>query len=250
MARPFASRSDITQEPGSLELGESSLHENIVSQLRDLLMQNELPSGSKIPEAALCERFGVSRTPMREALKALAVEGFIQLRPNRGAIVAPIDLQEIEPLFEVKGALERLIGLSVAERATPAELEKLDELHHLLGEALELDKHAEYTRLNYLFHKQLAQASGNSVLGQHYEMLQQRLWRYRFTSNENPARLHQSYAEHERIMVALRARTPLDLADRLADHSHRSGVSMIEAMSQTLANERKANKARGRSRNV
>jgi len=250
MARPFKSRSEDTGEIGPLELGESSLHQNVVSQLRDLLMQNELPSGSKIPEAALCERFNVSRTPLREALKALAVEGFIQLRPNRGAIVAPIDLQEIEPIFEVKGALERLIGVSVAASATPVELEKLDELHHLLGKAVASDNFAEYTHLNYRFHRQLALATGNLILNQHYEMLQQRLWRYRFTNNENPERLRQSYLEHEGIMVALRARTPLDLADRLADHNRRSGISMIEAMSQTLASERRTTKIRGRSRNV
>ena len=214
------------------EPGEPTLHGNLVAQLRAILMEGELPGGARIPEAELCRRFGVSRTPLREALKVMAAEGFVILRPNRGAIVAPVDPEEIGPLFEFKGALERLIGLTAAERATDADIAGLDTIHADLKAALGRDGHDDYTRLNYDFHRALAQATRNPVLIQSYEGLQQKLWRYRFIVNERHRRLEESFAEHERIIIALRARTPLDLAERLETHNRLTGLAMVEAISR------------------
>lgn len=214
------------------EPGEPTLHGNLVAQLRAILMEGELPGGARIPEAELCRRFGVSRTPLREALKVMAAEGFVILRPNRGAIVAPVDPEEIGPLFEFKGAVERLIGLTAAERATDEDIAGLDRIHADLKAALARDGHDDYTRLNYDFHRALAQATRNPVLIQSYEGLQQKLWRYRFIVNERHRRLEESFAEHERIIIALRARTPLDLAERLEAHSRLTGLAMVEAISR------------------
>ena len=173
----------------------------------------------------------VSRTPLREALKVMAAEGFVTLRPNRGAVVAPIDPGEIGPLVEFKGALERLIGLLAPERASDADIAELERLHLALKDALMRDEHASYTHLNFAFHQKLAQTTQNPVLVQSYEALQQKIWRYRFTINELSERLAQSYQEHERIMIALRARARLDLAERLEEHNRLTG----EAMSRALA---------------
>nr|WP_272213305.1 GntR family transcriptional regulator [Marinicella sp. W31]MDC2879252.1 GntR family transcriptional regulator [Marinicella sp. W31] len=118
-----------------LSPGEASLHGNLVARIRTILVDGELADGTRIPEADLCARFNVSRTPLREALKVLAAEGFVVLRPNRGAIVAPLDPAEITPLFEFKGALERLIGLTAADRATDEEIAALEEIHLALDTA-------------------------------------------------------------------------------------------------------------------
>lgn len=210
--------------------GESTLHGNLVAQLRAILMEGELAGGARIPEAELCRRFGVSRTPLREALKVLAAEGFVILRPNRGAVVAPIDQAEIGPLFEFKGALERLIGLTAADRATGEEIAALEAIHVELNTVLQIGDHDGYTRLNYTFHRGLAQATRNQVLIQSYETVQHRIWRYRFLVNEHDSRLQQSFAEHERIVIALRARTPLDLADRLEFHNRVTAQAMMEVL--------------------
>jgi DNA-binding GntR family transcriptional regulator len=207
--------------------GVSSLHGNLLAMLRAVFMAGEIPDGSRIPEAKLCLRFGVSRTPLREALKVMAAEGFVILRPNRGAIVAPIDQEEIGPLFEFKGALERLIGLTAADRATPEEIEALEAIHLKLNEALIAGRLGDYTRLNYSFHRGLAHTTRNPVLIQSYETVQQKIWRYRFLINEQDKRAQQSFAEHERILTALKARTPLDLAERLEAHSHLTGKAML-----------------------
>lgn len=231
-----------TEAPG----GEATLHGNLVAQLRAILMEGELPAGVRIPEAQLCRRFSVSRTPLREALKVMAAEGFVILRPNRGAIVAPVDPDEIVPLFEFKGALERLIGLTAAERASPEDIAALDAIHVELKDALAQGEHDDYTRLNYAFHRGLAHATRNPVLIQAYETLQQKIWRYRFIVNEHEERLQESFAEHERIVIALRARTPLDLAERLETHNRLTGDAMAGMIKR--AAEAETSKTRGKSR--
>ncbi len=230
---------DDATDPPAPTAGDSeppTLHEAVVVQLRTILLDGELPSGSRIPEAELCRRLGVSRTPLREALKVLAAEGFVTLRPNRGAIVAPVNPGLVGPLFEVKGALERLIGLCVAERATDADISELESLHEALRTALSQDERADYTRLNYAFHQRLAQATRNPVLIQSYEALQQQIWRYRFAVNELPERLEGSFQEHERIIVALRVRARLDLAERLEEHNKLTGEAMARALTVSLSN--------------
>lgn len=226
-----------------------TLHDRLIVRLRAIFLNGELPEGSRIPEVALSERFGVSRTPLREALKVMAAEGFVILRPNRGAVVAPIDPTEIAPLVEFKGALERLIGLLVPARASEADIAELERLHLDLGDALERQDHAAYTRINYTFHQRLAQATRNPVLVQNYEAVQQKIWRYRFTINELSDRLAESYAEHERIMIALRARTRLDLAERLEEHNRLTGEAMALALA-TTGGFRPSQKSRRRNRSA
>lgn len=212
----------------------SSLHDSLLADLRHLLIEGELPAGERIPEAALCRRFKVSRTPLREALKVLAAEGFVKLRPNRGAIVAPLDTSEISPIFEVKGALERLIGLTIVDRISTAELAAIDEIHAQLRQATKVGDVSLYTQLNYTFHNQLAQATQNPVLIQSYDTLQHRVWRYRFITNEFFSRIEESFNEHEDIIVALHARTPLDLAARLEEHNRRTCESILRTTSLSL----------------
>lgn len=216
----------------ALTLTPRALYVEVAEQLRQRIFRRELEPGSWIDELKIAEEFGISRTPLREALKVMAAEGFVILRPNRGAIVAPVDPEEIGPLFEFKGAVERLIGLTAAERATDEDIAGLDRIHADLKAALARDGHDDYTRLNYDFHRALAQATRNPVLIQSYEGLQQKLWRYRFIVNERHRRLEESFAEHERIIIALRARTPLDLAERLETHNRLTGLAMVEAISR------------------
>ena len=207
-----------------------TLHEQIVGKLRAVLLNGELSEGARIPEAQLCLRFGISRTPLREALKVLAAEGFIELRPNRGAIVAPIDPVEVGHLFELKGTLEQMIGRLAAVRATPEDAARIERAHAALASPPEP---AAYTGLNQDFHRALALAAHNPVLVQSYDNLQQRVLRLRFVVNENPQRVLESFGEHEGIMAAFRARARLDLAERLEAHNRLTG----EAVMRTLKGE-------------
>lgn len=228
---PTALDDALLNAPATGESG--TLHGQIVGKLRALLLSGELPSGARIPEADLCRRFQVSRTPLREALKVLATEGFIELRPNRGSVVAPIDPIEIGHVFEMKGGIEQQIGLLAAARATAEDRAGIERVHATLG-ALETREHpAVYTALNQAFHHGLASATKNPLLVQTYDNLQKRILRLRLVVNENPARLDASFVEHEGIMVAFRAGARLDLAERLVEHNRLTGEAVLKALLET-----------------
>src|ERR1700682_2844114 len=111
-----------------------SLHDELAMRLRDMIVEGALKPAQKVPEAELCERFGVSRTPMREALKVMAAEGLVNLLPNRGAVVAKITQQEIDELFPIMGALEALAGELACARIDERALAEIRRLHQTMVE--------------------------------------------------------------------------------------------------------------------
>jgi DNA-binding GntR family transcriptional regulator len=122
-----------------------SLHREVVERLRELILAGELEPRSRVNEAALCEHFGISRTPLREAIKLLAAEGLLDLLPNRRARVAALSAVEIEELLQVIGAIEGAGAELAAERVTPEELAAIEAVQR--GDARSLER----TRLRPLF---------------------------------------------------------------------------------------------------
>src|SRR5260370_42150157 len=122
-------RMKLSEIPARPVLQRHSLHDQLVAKLREMILNNELRAGSALPEKMLCESFGVSRTPLREAFKVLASEGLIELRPHRTPRITLIDPDEITAVFEVMVALERLVGLRTASLATPKEIAAIDAMH-------------------------------------------------------------------------------------------------------------------------
>ena len=206
---------------------QDSLHARLVAGIRDSILRGDLEDGVRIPEAQLCARFDVSRTPLREALKALATEGLVTLRPNRGAIVTPMDAGLLSEVFEAKAALERFIGQHAAIRADEAALSDLEMLHSRLQQTAALGQSELYSDINAAFHDRLAAATMNSQIKQIYATLQVQVRRARRVINHNPARISASLAEHEGIMDALRIRAPLDLAERLAAHNDATAQAFV-----------------------
>src|SRR4051812_8710121 len=98
------------------------LHDEVVSNLRGILIEGEIPPGARIPERELCERFGISRTPLREALKVLAAEGYVVLLPHRGAQAAKLTRKDVADLFEVVEGLEAKAGELACARISDAEI--------------------------------------------------------------------------------------------------------------------------------
>ena len=110
--------------------GDRTLHTDLLAGLRDVINKGDLAPGARVPEKALCERFGISRTPLREALKVLAAEGLVELRPNRGARVAMLGDEHLGHLFEVIAALEAEGGRLACQRITPDALAEIQGLHY------------------------------------------------------------------------------------------------------------------------
>src|SRR5215472_18920513 len=120
----------------------ASLHGEVLSRLRDYIVEGSLAEGGRVPERQLCEMFGISRTPLREALKVLASEGLIDLLPNRGARVRQLSHRDLEELFEVMGGLESLAGRLACENITDEEIAEIERLHYeMYGYYLHRDMH-------------------------------------------------------------------------------------------------------------
>jgi DNA-binding GntR family transcriptional regulator len=206
------------------------LHEAVISQLRDLIVQGELPPGSKLNERVLADRLGTSRTPLREAIKYLASEGLVELLPNRGAVVAALDLGRLKEVFVVLGALEALAGDLACRHATEADIAAVKALHyHMLAYHAAGDL-ANYFRCNQEIHIKLLECSGNATLAQVYRGLNAHVKRARYMANLSRERWDKAVREHEEMLDALIRRDSARLQSLLRDHLANKLVLVTEAL--------------------
>ncbi|MCS0493899.1 GntR family transcriptional regulator [Ancylobacter sp. MQZ15Z-1] len=195
-----------------------SLHESLVAPLREMILQGELRAGEKVPEEQLCERFGVSRTPIREALKVLAAEGVLQILPHRGAIVSRITEEQIDELFPIMASLERLAGLLACERASDADIARVRTLHERMMVHFQNGEEVEYLRHNRLVHEAHFEIAGNATLSAFYQQILTRIHACRFVVRKSREHWAAAVAEHEKMMAALEARDGPRLAALLEGH--------------------------------
>ena len=206
------------------------LHEAVISQLRDLIVQGELPPGSKLNERVLADRLGTSRTPLREAIKYLASEGLVELLPNRGAVVAALDLGRLKEVFVVLGALEALAGDLACRHATEADIAAVKALYyHMLAYHAAGDL-ANYFRCNQEIHIKLLECSGNATLAQVYRGLNAHVKRARYMANLSRERWDKAVREHEEMLDALIRRDSARLQSLLRDHLANKLVLVTEAL--------------------
>jgi DNA-binding GntR family transcriptional regulator len=203
---------------GHGQIARRLLHDELVDEIRRLIVTGDLAPGAKIPGRALCERFGVSRTPLREALKMLASQGLVKLTPNRGASVSLLTLAELEDAFPVMGALEALSGELTCRRITDAETERIGALHRQMIEHWRHGELALYFRLNQEIHEAILDATRNETLKSHYRSLAGRILGARYVANLSPERWAKAVAEHEEILAALKRRDGSRLATLLKTH--------------------------------
>jgi DNA-binding GntR family transcriptional regulator len=192
-----------------------ALYEEVADRVRQLIYDGELAPGSFVDERALVERFGTSRTPLREALKVLHAEGLVRLTPRRGSWVAgeltPQDLDEIFPLMAL---LEGLCAYEAVKKATPAGLKRLEALHARLERHAAAGDVARYYEQNYEFHEAVQELAANPYLSRTVSELRRFLRLLRGRQLRVPGRLAASLAEHRRLMRAVRRRDA-DEAERV-----------------------------------
>lgn len=211
-----------------------SLHGELVSILRDMILDGELKPGDKVPEQALCDKFGVSRTPLREATKVLASEGLVDLLPSRGAKVARVTNEEIEQLFPIMGALEGLAGELACRNITDAEFRRLQSMHDEMVEYYKRGEYAGYGKLNREIHEEFFKIADNPVLAGYFQNLIVRTHAIRFTARKSPERWREAVDDHEQMMEALAARNGRLLGEILREHlRHKIGMvnEALEALS-------------------
>jgi len=220
------------------------VHNELLAHLREVFIQGEFAADSKVPEALLCERFRVSRTPLREALKVLAAEGHVELLPNRGARVRTTSVDEVRGLFAVAGALEALAGEEAALRVTQDQLMRINVLHEQMRDAYTQCNMAEYYQLNRGIHETIVQATQNSVLEEQYALINARIRRIRFTSPMTPEIWARAMAEHEGMLNALARRDAASLSGILKTHLKHKCEAILEAMMREATAEPRQTKRR------
>ncbi|MBK0400318.1 GntR family transcriptional regulator [Limibaculum sp. M0105] len=194
------------------------LPDALSDRLREMIVEGELSPGEKINERELCESFGVSRTPLREAVQALAKEGLIQITPRRGARVAPMTVEDLDEVFPIMGALESLAGELACARIAPNQVSEIRVLHNAMVTAYERGDRHSYFHLNEEIHDRIFKAAGNQTLIQMRRGLAARVRRARFRANLSAARWKKAVSEHEEIVAALEARDGPRLSRLLRDH--------------------------------
>jgi DNA-binding GntR family transcriptional regulator len=220
-------RTEIVADAGREE---SSLHGEILVQLRDYIVEGNIPDGGRVPERQLCAMFGISRTPLREALKVLASEGLVDLLPNRGARVRQLSEHELGELFDVMGGLEGLAGRLACETITDEEIAEIERLHYeMYGFYLHRDM-SGYFRINQIIHQKIVEASRNETLLATYANFAGRIRRIRYSANfaRKRDRWGEAMREHETILDALRRRSGSELSEILFRHLRNKQTAAIE----------------------
>jgi DNA-binding GntR family transcriptional regulator len=194
------------------------LHEAVVAQLSRMIIEGILPPGTRLNERMLCDKLGVSRTPLREAFRVLAAQGLITLLPNRGAVVPELDDAEIEETFEVIAGLEAMSGELACARITDREVDEIRALHYEMLACHAVRDLPGYYRRNREIHDAINRAAGNAVLREVYTNVNSRLQALRFRSNFDRDKWDVAVREHTWMIEALDARDGARLAATLRQH--------------------------------
>lgn len=179
--------------------------ERIAEDLEKRILTGALPDGMRLDETRLAEEFGVSRTPLREALQRLAQTGLVDLRPRRGAFVVQPGPVELLEMFEVMAELEATCSRLAARRISDEALEALRRLVAEGAEASDAGDYDAYFEANERFHQTIYAQSGNGFLEQEALRLYRRLSPFRRIQLRVRGRMGQSLAEHEGVVAALTA---------------------------------------------
>jgi DNA-binding GntR family transcriptional regulator len=206
----------------------------IYEQIRNAIILRKLPEGQRIVEADLTRAFRVSRSPIRDALKLLAAEGFVDLIPYRGATVSGISPENVREHYEIKGMVEGFAAHVGAQRFTEKDLAPLETILR------EMEKHVARSNLgkvleaNFVFHKRIVDGVRNARLSKFYDSLTHSIRRFGTIGLTEPRFRKLSLQEHREILDAIRARKPslaeertrthaLNMSERVLDYMKRSG---------------------------
>lgn len=173
-----------------------SLHDALVTRIRDMITEGALAPGTRIHEGQLGEALGVSRTPLREALKFLASEGLVELVATRGAVVRSFTSKDVRDMLDLLGVLEGFAGRLACRHASDADIGRVRQLHDRMIERYRAGDRLGYFKLNQQIHSSIATIGGNEALATTHASIQSRLKRIRYIGNIEPSKWSDALAEH------------------------------------------------------
>ncbi len=204
----------------ALPLAPRALYEEVAESLRQRIFSRELAPGSWIDELKIAEAYGISRTPLREALKVLAAEGLVTMKVRRGAYVTEVSDQDLAEVYHLLSLLESDAASVVATRASPTELAELQALHQELEAAAAPGRQdrVQFFRINEQFHMRLLDIASNKWSRQMVADLRKVMKLARHNSLLKAGRIDESLAEHRLVMAALGQRDPAAAMARMQEH--------------------------------
>jgi DNA-binding GntR family transcriptional regulator len=194
------------------------LYEDVAERLREQIFTHELAPGSWLDEQSLALAFGISRTPMREAIKVLASEGLVTTKMNKGAYVTEVDSRDLEQIFTVLSLLEGQAAKETALKATETQLTQLDNLHHRLEKAAADRDIGQFFEINVKFHEMIQEIAGNQWMNGVIVDLRKVLKLQRRDSLSRSGRLLSSLIEHRQILQAILNRDPVAAETAMRKH--------------------------------
>jgi DNA-binding GntR family transcriptional regulator len=199
-------------------LARPALFEQLLDELRDMIVGGELAEGARLNEPDLCERFGTSRTPLREAFKVLASEGLVEMQTFRGAFVASISDEEARHVGFVLSALEQAAATLLVERIDDADITRLKEAHARMVRAAADGDLQQYRHLNEGIHQYIVDGARNPVLAESYNRIKNRLRRPRHAKTKTPQEFRKAVKEHNAMVTAIANRDAVRLAAIIRQH--------------------------------
>ncbi|WP_321368063.1 GntR family transcriptional regulator [uncultured Desulfuromusa sp.] len=181
-----------------------TLREKILETIRDAILKGDLKPGEKVAEPELAERFGISRTPIREAFRQLESEGYLTVVPRKGAVVAALSEQDIQEYYAVKSILEGYAAELAAENLTEKELAKLVAINERLKQLATEGDVKSFYKIHHEFHDTFLKSANNSKLYELINQLGQKFTRLRMASLSVDGRMAISVAEHDKLLDAFR----------------------------------------------
>ena len=204
--------------PAASDLAAPALYEQVAERLRNRIYAHELAPGAWIDEQALAQEYGISRTPMREALKVLAAEGLVQLKPRRGCYVTELSERDLDEIFPVMALLEGRCAFEAAQRANADDLAHLAAIHERLEQFAAAGDADRFFEANQAFHLAVQQLAGNRWLSQLIDDTRKLMKLTRRDSLRLEGRLKQSLAEHRAILRAIQRHDANDAGRLMQNH--------------------------------
>ncbi len=203
---------------GTESVEKTTLAEELRLQLADDIVCGALPPGSPLDESDLARRFGVSRTPVREAIRQLTASGLVDSRAHRGAVVARPNIQRLNSMFEAMAELEALCAGLSAERMTATDRHGLEALHEQLRAMIQAGNPQRFHEVNEAFHNTIYNGSQNTYIAEMTLATRVRVQPFRRAQFRNLGRLAKSHAEHDRVVVAILRGDRVGAANAMRDH--------------------------------
>ena len=203
-----------------------TLRESILETIRDAIISGALKPGEKVAEPELAERFGISRTPIREAFRQLESEGYLTVIPRKGAVVVSFSERDVEEFYAIKSILEGYAARKACEKLTPREIEKLQSVNDKLRLLAEEGDVKHFFKVHNSFHELFIRAADNDKLTELIMSLVGRFQRLRIASLSLPGRMDLSVKEHQKIIDAFR-NGDADLAETLVRSNAEYGGKVL-----------------------